>query len=53
MKDLQDPLALLVFQDLLVCWDPQALLEILVTGVLRVAPVCLVLTVYRDLLVPC
>lgn len=53
MKDRQDPPAPLVFQDLRVYLDPQALLEILVTGVLLVALVCLVLMVYQDLLVPC
>lgn len=53
MKDHQDPPALLVFQDHQVSLDPQVLLEIPVTGVLRVALVCLVLMVYQDLLVPC
>lgn len=53
MKDHQDPPAQLVFLDLQDYKDPQALLEILVTGALLVALVCLVLMVCQVPLVPC
>lgn len=53
MKDHPDLLAQLVFQVPQAFKDLQALLEIPVTGVLPVGLVCLVLTVYQDLLVLC
>lgn len=53
MKDPLDPPAQLVSQVPQVSKDRQALLEILVTGVLLVVLVFLVLMVYQVLLVPC
>lgn len=53
MKDHQDPPAQLVYQVPQASKDPQALLEILVTGVLLVVLVCLVLMVCQVPLVLC